>query len=105
MTDPKLRPMSEEEIATTRLAMRQFANGPDPGTLGNPDRLRRPERDAEIERYRSDAYTMQLATARAEITRLREALTKLRDCDWVISLPDRMDAVRDIARAALAKEK
>jgi hypothetical protein len=29
------------------------------------------------------------------------ALEKLRDCDWVISLPDRMDAVRDIAREAL----
>ena len=38
---------------------------------------------------------------RAENARLREALVKLRDCDWVISLPDRMDAVRDIARAAL----
>jgi len=76
------------------------------------------ERDAEIERLRAEksrdqnswagalliAQT-QLATARGEITRLREALTKLRDCDWVISLPDRMDAVRDIARAALAKEK
>ncbi len=37
----------------------------------------------------------------AEIERLREALVRLRDCDWVISLPDRMDAVRDIARAAL----
>ena len=40
----------------------------------------------------------------AEIERLREALVRLRDCDWVISLPDRMDAVREIARAALAKE-
>jgi hypothetical protein len=30
------------------------------------------------------------------------ACERLRDCDWVISLPDRMDAVRDIARAALA---
>jgi hypothetical protein len=29
------------------------------------------------------------------------ALIKLRDCDWVIRLPDRMDAVRDIARATL----
>lgn len=38
---------------------------------------------------------------RAENARLREALVRLRDCDWVISLPDRMDAVRDIARAAL----
>jgi len=30
-------------------------------------------------------------------------LTKLRDCDWVISLPDRMDAVRKIAREALSR--
>jgi hypothetical protein len=33
--------------------------------------------------------------------RLAEALQKLADCDWVISLPDRMDAVRSIAREAL----
>ena len=37
--------------------------------------------------------------------RLREALIKLRDCDWVISLPDRMDAVREIAREALKDER
>lgn len=36
-----------------------------------------------------------------EIGRLRAALIRLRDCDWVITLPDRMDAVRDIARRAL----
>ncbi len=34
--------------------------------------------------------------------RMREALERLRDCDWVITLPDRMDAVRKIAREALA---
>jgi hypothetical protein len=33
--------------------------------------------------------------------RLADALQKLADCDWVISLPDRMDAVRTIAREAL----
>jgi len=33
--------------------------------------------------------------------RLRVALQRLADCDWVISLPDRMDAVRKIAREAL----
>lgn len=37
----------------------------------------------------------------AERDRLRDALVRLRDCDWVISLPDRMDAVREIAREAL----
>lgn len=35
------------------------------------------------------------------IEKLREALQRIRDCDWVITLPDRMDAVRQIAREAL----
>lgn len=34
--------------------------------------------------------------------RLANEMTRLRDCDWVITLPDRMDAVRDVARKALA---
>jgi hypothetical protein len=38
---------------------------------------------------------------RAEVERLRSALIRLRDCDWVITPHDRMDAVRDIARHAL----
>jgi hypothetical protein len=38
---------------------------------------------------------------RTNYERLKTALETLRDCDWVISLPDRMDAVRDIARKAL----
>jgi hypothetical protein len=46
--------------------------------------------------------TAQLATEREKVRALRLACERLRDCDWVISLPDRMDAVRDIARAALA---
>ena len=33
--------------------------------------------------------------------RLGMALQKLADCDWVITLPDRMDAVRAIANEAL----
>jgi hypothetical protein len=33
--------------------------------------------------------------------RLAEALQKLADCDWIITLPDRMDAVREIAHKAL----
>ncbi len=32
---------------------------------------------------------------------MRDALERLRDCDWVITLPDRMDAVREIAAKAL----
>jgi hypothetical protein len=31
----------------------------------------------------------------------RTALKRIRDCDFVITLPDRMDAVRQIAREAL----
>ena len=38
----------------------------------------------------------------AENAKMREALEKLRDCDWVITLPDRMDGVREIARNALS---
>ena len=45
---------------------------------------------------------------RAEVARLKErqellvrALIRLRDCDWIITPHDRMDAVRDIARTAL----
>jgi hypothetical protein len=38
---------------------------------------------------------------REQRDRLAEALQKLADCDWVITLPDRMDAVRTIAREAL----
>ena len=47
-----------------------------------------------------DAAEAELAKERAKVRTLREACERLRDCDWVITLPDRMDAVRDIARAA-----
>lgn len=36
-----------------------------------------------------------------QIEKLCEALQRIRDCDFVITLPDRMDAVRVIAREAL----
>ena len=42
------------------------------------------------------------AQLRAENERKETALIRLRDCDWVITLPDRMDAVRKIAGDALA---
>lgn len=35
------------------------------------------------------------------IEKLEAALERIRDCDFVITLPDRMDAVRAIAREAL----
>ena len=54
----------------------------------------------DLEEYRRD-----VAKLTEERDRLTAALVRLRDCDWVISLPDRMDAVREIARQALeAKE-
>lgn len=37
--------------------------------------------------------------------RMRVALEQLRDCDWVITLPERMDGVRKIAREALQDPK
>lgn len=55
---------------------------------------------ADDYRNRAERAEQALAEALAENARLREALERLRDCDWVISLPDRMDAVREIARNA-----
>lgn len=43
----------------------------------------------------------ELRRARAREKRMRAALIRLRDCDWVITLPNRMDAVREIAREGL----
>jgi len=79
-----------------------------------------PRTDQEIQRYTmvhfitesgDDGYgvkanfTRQLERELTAVTnqrdRLAEALQKLADCDWVISLPDRMDAVRSIARETL----
>ena len=45
--------------------------------------------------------TRTMEKAIAAIERLRHALERIRDCDFVITLPDRMDAVRKIAREAL----
>jgi hypothetical protein len=43
----------------------------------------------------------ELTTVTAQRDRLAEALRKLADCDLVITLPNRMDAVRTIARETL----
>jgi len=45
--------------------------------------------------------TEKLAEAEERAARLQAGLERIRDCDWVITLPDRMDAVREIAREAL----
>lgn len=39
--------------------------------------------------------------ATERIMKLEAALERIRDCDFAITLPDRMDAVRQIAREAL----
>jgi hypothetical protein len=36
-----------------------------------------------------------------ERNKFKTALERIRDCDFIITLPDRMDAVRAIAREAL----
>lgn len=45
--------------------------------------------------------TGDLDEAEFRVQQLEEALKRIRDCDFVITLPDRMDAVRAIAREAL----
>lgn len=55
-----------------------------------------PENQLDLDRA-ADA----LEALTAERDRLKSALVRLRDCDWVITLPDRMDGVREIARKAL----
>lgn len=52
--------------------------------------------DSIITALRSD-----LDEAEVRVKKLEYALERIRDCDWVITLPDRMDAVRAIAQEAL----
>jgi len=59
----------------------------------------------EVEsKYRYEAFNRmerELYESRERVRELESALIRLRDCDWVITPADRMDAVRDIARTAL----
>lgn len=54
-------------------------------------------------------FARQLERELAEVTKQRDAaiegLEKIASCDWVITLLDRMDAVREIARETLNKIK
>ena len=56
------------------------------------------------EKSEHTALFEEMQRLREENERLRAALRKLRDCDWVITPADRMDAVREIAREALGDE-
>ena len=55
----------------------------------------------EMSRVDEAATDQLLLEAAREIIKLTAALQRIADCDWVITLPDRMDAVREIAREAL----
>ena len=77
------------------------------------------ERELATVRAELACYVKNLADAQGDIAEevkanellravrdaMRAALVRLRDCDWTISLPDRMDAVREIAREALNQTK
>lgn len=57
----------------------------------------------KAEWYQQQHQKMMIAIIDLErrIKGLQAALERIRDCDFVITLPDRMDAVRAIAREAL----
>jgi septal ring factor EnvC (AmiA/AmiB activator) len=50
----------------------------------------------------AERLTSEINAVTEQRDRLKDALRKLADCDWVITLPNRMDAVRTIAAEALA---
>ena len=58
-------------------------------------------RDPELADSIIKALRDDLKEAEKRVEMLAFALERIRDCDWVITLPDRMDAVRAIAREAL----
>ena len=105
------------ENATLRAAQKACEACDEPTAFEVRKLRERAERaEAELaaanERLRSEAMDdyasikdlqRELATEREKVRVLRLACERLRDCDWVISLPDRMDAVREIAREALKK--
>jgi DNA polymerase I-like protein with 3'-5' exonuclease and polymerase domains len=55
--------------------------------------------------FRACCVLLERDEAREQRDRLAEALREIADCDFVITLPDRMDAVRAIAREALGDIK
>lgn len=62
--------------------------------------ITRPAYGADLMAVIEDANRI-IGEQRRDVERMREALIKLRDCDWIITPKDRMDAVREIAREAL----
>jgi hypothetical protein len=58
-------------------------------------------RDPDLAQSIVESLQRSLAEEQARVDKLELALERIARCDWVISLPDRMDAVRAIAREAL----
>jgi hypothetical protein len=58
-------------------------------------------RDPELADSIINALRDDLKEAEKRVEMLAFALERIRDCDFVITLPDRMDAVRAIAQEAL----
>ena len=58
-------------------------------------------RDPDLAQSIVENLQRSIAEADARIDKLEGALERIRDCDFIITLPDRMDAVRAIAREAL----
>ena len=58
-------------------------------------------RDPDLAQSIVEKLQLSLAEEQARVDKLEVALERIRDCDFFITLPDRMDAVRAIAREAL----
>ena len=65
------------------------------------DRLEELQKDLNREKSRSQAHFENYLEMLKRAGQHAAALMRIRDCDFVITLPDRMDAVRAIAREAL----
>jgi hypothetical protein len=73
--------------------------------MGGGAGVRTPESDLLERAEWYQAQYQKLLTAlndtEKRMNTFKHALQRIRDCDFVITLPDRMDAVRQIAREAL----
>ena len=58
-------------------------------------------RDPDLAQSIVEKLQLSLVEEQARVDKLEVALERIRDCNFTITLPDRMDAVRQIAREAL----
>ena len=58
-------------------------------------------RDPDLAQSIVETLQLSLAEEQSRVDKLEVALERIRDCNFTITLPDRMDAVRAIAREAL----